>query len=91
MTRPATHRKHEILGPSWIVGKDQMSINVSCTVQPDSRLTKRSVLKQIATAFDPLGLFSPVILKGNISFKHYGTRICHGMRHCLQKAVPNEM
>ena len=56
----------KILGLSWIVGKDQMSINVSSTVQPESRLTKRTVLKQIASAFDPFGLFSPVILKGKL-------------------------
>ena len=41
-----------------------MSIHVRSTVQPECRLTKRTVLKQIASAFDPLGLFSLVILKG---------------------------
>ena len=54
----------KILGLSWIVRKDQMSINVSSTVDSQSNITKRTVLKQIASAFDPLGLFSPVILKG---------------------------
>lgn len=56
--------KMKILGLSWIVRKDQMSINVSSTVDSQSNITKWTVLKQIASAFDPLGLFSPVILKG---------------------------
>ena len=56
----------KILGLLWIVGKDQMSIKVRSTVQPESRLTKRTLLKQIASAFDPRGLFSPVILKGKL-------------------------
>ena len=32
----------------------------------DQTLTKREVLKQIATVFDPLGIFSPITLKGKL-------------------------
>ena len=56
----------KVLGLTWIVDKDTMSINVCSATNTNSRLTKRSVLKEIASAFDPLGLYSPVILRGKI-------------------------
>ena len=56
----------KVLGLTWIVDKDKMSINVCSATHTNSRLTKRSVLKEIASAFDPLGLYSPVILRGKI-------------------------
>ena len=56
----------KVLGLTWIVDKDTMSINVCSATNTHSRLTKRSVLKEIASAFDPLGLYSPVILRGKI-------------------------
>ena len=56
----------KILGLSWIVTDDQMSINVGLTSNSQAKLSKRIVLKLIASGFDPLGLFSPVILKGKI-------------------------
>ena len=59
----------KILGLSWIVTDDQMSINVGLTSNSQAKLSKRIVLKQIASAFDPLGLCSPVILKGKIFLK----------------------
>lgn len=56
----------KILGLSWIVTNDQMSVNVHTANDSQSNITKRIVLKQIASAFDPLGLFSPVILRGKV-------------------------
>ena len=47
-----------------------MVINVHTGADTESIITKRAVLKQIASAFDPLGLFSPVILRGKIFLQH---------------------
>ena len=43
-----------------------MSVIVRSAVDSHSNITKRAVLKQIALAFDLLGLFSPVILHGKV-------------------------
>ena len=56
----------KVLGLTWIVDKDKMSIDICSATITNSRLTKQSVLKEIAPAFDPLGLYSPVILRGKI-------------------------
>ena len=61
--------KMKILGLSWIVSTDQMNLNVKTTTNMQQKATKRTALKQIASAFDPLGLFSPVILKGKVFLK----------------------
>ena len=58
--------KMKILGLSWIVSTDQMNVNVNTTTNMQQKATKRTALKQIASAFDPLGLFSPLILKGKV-------------------------
>ena len=65
-----TVSKMKILGFTWIMRTDQMVINVHTGADTESILTKRAVLKQIASAFDPLGLFSPVILRGKIFLQH---------------------
>lgn len=56
----------KLLGLSWILEKDHMSISCHAVVDSQSSITKRIVLKQIASAFDPLGVFSPVILRGKL-------------------------
>ena len=61
--------KMKILGLSWIISTDQMNVNVNTPTNMQQKATKRTALKQIASAFDPLGLFSPVILKGKVFLK----------------------
>ena len=53
----------KVLGLTWTITEDQLALN--CT-NFDQTLTKREVLKQIATVFDPLGIFSPITLKGKL-------------------------
>ena len=68
--------KMKILGLTWIMRTDQMVINVHTGADTESIITKRTVLKQIASAFDPLGLFSPVILRGKIFLQHLWNQNC---------------
>lgn len=56
----------KVLGHTWNVEKDCISIKSSVTLEMPGVLTKRSVLKQVASVFDPMGLFAPVILRGKI-------------------------
>ena len=55
----------KVLGHNWKVEQNTISLkepNVLVSGTP----TKRNVLKQVASVFDPMGLFSPVLLKGKI-------------------------
>ena len=61
--------KMKILGLSRIVSTDQMNVNVNTTTYMQQKTTKRTVLEQIVSEVDPLGLFSPVILKGKVFLK----------------------
>ncbi|MEW8544133.1 MAG: DUF1759 domain-containing protein, partial [Candidatus Thiodiazotropha sp.] len=54
----------KILGLKWDVTNDAIGLNKQSLEV--NNLTKRTVLKNIASIFDPLGLFSPVTLQGKI-------------------------
>lgn len=56
----------KVLGLVWLINDDILSLSKIMSIQQEPTLTKRIVLKQIASAFDPLGLFSPVILQGKL-------------------------
>ncbi|MCG8033321.1 MAG: DUF1759 domain-containing protein, partial [Candidatus Thiodiazotropha taylori] len=56
----------KVLGHKWIIETDSISIKESNVIQEFGSLTKRSILKQLSSVFDPLGLFSPVLLKGKM-------------------------
>ena len=55
----------KVLGLSWIVKEDTLSLN-QITVDPITNVSKRQVLKTIASVCDPLGLFSPITLQGKL-------------------------
>ena len=57
----ANRRKMKILGLLWSVEEDNMA--VTCHMDNNPILLKRTVLRQIASIYDPLGLFSPVTLR----------------------------
>ncbi|XP_045205909.2 uncharacterized protein LOC123558098 [Mercenaria mercenaria] len=55
----------KVLGLTWNTEKDTIlvqQVKPSCV----QGVTKRIVLKQISSVFDPLGLYSPVLLKGKL-------------------------
>ena len=53
------------LGVSWRSEEDTLSVPVPPSPAPQA-ITKRNVLKKIATVFDPLGFVSPVVIKGKM-------------------------
>lgn len=56
----------KVLGHTWDVEKDQISIKSPVSWEMPDILTKRTVLKQVASVFDPMGLFAPVLLRGKL-------------------------
>jgi hypothetical protein len=63
--READQPVSKTLGLSWFSEEDTLSIpapSISVTLS----VTKRSVLKKIATIFDALGLISPAVIKGKM-------------------------
>ncbi|XP_028413247.1 uncharacterized protein LOC114536094 [Dendronephthya gigantea] len=61
------------LGLSWKSKEDVLSI-ATAEVPPDISLTKRNVLKKIATVFDPLGFASPYVVVAKILLQELWTR-----------------
>jgi hypothetical protein len=58
------------LGLLWNFTTDKLMFCVQ--VNQDNTSTKRSVLRAIASIYDPLGLLSPVIILCKISCSSYG-------------------
>ena len=56
----------KVLGHIWIMESDSISLTKPNIPLESTHQTKRSVLKEIAAVFDPLGLFSPILLKGKV-------------------------
>lgn len=56
----------KFLGLVWLIYDDMLSLSKIMAIQKEPTLTKIIVLKQIVSVFDPLGLFSPVILQGKL-------------------------
>lgn len=62
----AVRETSKVLGHKWTIETDSISLKESNVLQESRSVTKRSVLKQLSSVFDPLGLFSPVLLKGKL-------------------------
>ena len=60
----ANRRKMKILGLLWSVEEGNMAVTYHMNNNPI--LSKRTFLRQIASIYDPLGLFSPVTLSGKL-------------------------
>ena len=56
----------KILGLTWVVESDRISLNRQKQIHTASNITKREIVKQIFSVYDLLGLFSPVTLQGNM-------------------------
>ena len=56
----------KVLGHTWNIQSDSLALKKPSLVNGSTKPTKRSVLREIASVFDPLGLFSPVLLQGKV-------------------------
>ncbi|XP_045165238.1 uncharacterized protein LOC123529096 [Mercenaria mercenaria] len=55
-----------VLGHTWNYEIDTLSIKRPNIQSENSNLTKRFILKVIASVFDPLGMYTPTLLKGKL-------------------------
>ena len=60
----ATRENMKVLGLTWSVKDDRLGLNSQ--IRDENILSKRTVLRQIASIYDPLGLYSPVTLRGKL-------------------------
>ena len=58
-------KEQKLLGIRWNSESDRLSFNIEA-LKYQGTVTKRKVLSIIASLYDPLGLLSPVIIKGKI-------------------------
>jgi hypothetical protein len=61
------------LGLSWESKEDVLSVSAA-DAPPDTMMTKRHVLKNIAAVFDPLGFVSPFVVVAKIPLQELWTR-----------------
>ena len=64
----ANRERMKILGLTWIVKEDTLTL--AHQIKVSSKVSKRTILQQIASIYDPLGLYSPVILRGKVFLQH---------------------
>ena len=62
------------LGHTWNIHSESLSLKKPPLVKGPTKPTKRSDLKEIASVFDPLGLFSPVLLQGKAFLRSLGNK-----------------
>ena len=73
----------KILGLSWEKVTDYIGIKIS---KGEIEMTKRGVLKFLASIFDPTGIYSPVTLMGKIFYRES----CD-LKLCWDTKLPNEL
>ncbi|KHN88744.1 hypothetical protein Tcan_00570, partial [Toxocara canis] len=60
----------KILGIGWNVHSDRLELKLKdCTRTNAEVVTKRKVLNQLASNYDPLGILSPTLLQGKLFFQ----------------------
>ena len=60
----ANRENMNLLGLTWFVKEDCLAINSQ--IKDEHIVSKLTVLRQIASVYDPLGLYSPVTLRGKL-------------------------
>ena len=73
----------KVLGLAWSVKEDYLSL--SSQRGDELILSKRTVLQQIASVYDPLGLFSPVTLRGKIFLQDLWSQKISWDRHLSEQ------
>ncbi|XP_060575739.1 uncharacterized protein LOC132733143 [Ruditapes philippinarum] len=63
-----------VLGHIWNSKNDTIAVKPIKVLNTNTEISKRSILKVIASVFDPLGLFSPIILRGKLLLQDLWSR-----------------
>ena len=81
---------HGTMGLQWDPSTDSLSL--STKDHPPPAYTRRGILSQLHSFFDPIGFTSPFLLKGNLYIKNvlHFSLVCLGMPHCPSKSWGNE-
>ena len=72
----------KVLGITWETELDQMSIAPDTPTEAQ-RWTRRSLLKFIASIFDPIGYITPFTIAGKIYCNRHGKKAMIGMHRLL--------
>ena len=67
-------RYNKVLGMIWDRNDDVISLKNSQCTNTEVKITKRTVLRDIAGVFDPLGLYSPVLIKPKLFLQDLWTK-----------------
>lgn len=67
---------HKVLGINWDLINDTLSVPGPSVGNVDYIWTKRAVLQVISSVFDPLGYFSPTVLKAKLFMKNLWIEKC---------------
>lgn len=81
----STREKMKILGVTWSLTEDVLSVPVGNYENTPVPVTKREVLQRVASIFDPLEFFTPGTLKAKLFFKRCGRKILNGMNNLEKK------
>ncbi|KAL0870126.1 hypothetical protein ABMA27_006280 [Loxostege sticticalis] len=65
----AASKSVRVLGVTWDFNADTLSFSRSSMGDLPTKLTKRSTLAYLMKIFDPLGLLTPIIVKGRVIFQ----------------------
>ena len=79
----------KVLGLTWFVEEDCLAINIQ--IKDGHIVSKRKVLRQIASVYDPLDLYSAVTSRGKLFYKVYGTRKLHETSICQSEIESSDM
>ncbi|XP_052760015.1 uncharacterized protein LOC128202884 [Mya arenaria] len=70
----AEPKEMKVLGHIWDHKSDKISVKEPKVMDDDCPTTKRNILKRVASVFDPIGLFSPVVLQGKVLLQELWSR-----------------
>ena len=64
----------KVLGHTWNTKRDTLAIKPITITNEITKPTKRTALKEISSVYDPLGLFSPILLRGKVLIQSLWTK-----------------
>ena len=69
MLNPNEESEKKVLGIAWDIKHDELVISFRIQKSNEDVVTKRELLKRIASIFDPVGILSPAVVPLKILFQ----------------------